>query len=58
MTDALMAAANNAAHLAGGVTITTRWIDIVDPKPEDTRSGQEVVSDLREKMKRDFGGEN
>ena len=57
MTDGIMAAANNAARFAGGNTIGRRWIDIADPKPEDIRTADEVIGDLRERMDRDFGSD-
>lgn len=50
-----MAAVNNTARFAGGQEIRRRWADLVDPKPEETRTPEEVITDLREKMKAAFG---
>lgn len=49
-----MVAANNAARFAGGHEINRRWADLQDPVSED-RSGEEIISDLRARMRRDFG---
>lgn len=51
-----MAAVNNTARFAGGNTINRRWSEIIDPKPEETRTGDEIIADLRERMRLEFGG--
>ena len=38
--------AENTAKFAGGKTITKRFIDLIEPKPQDTRSGDEIAIDF------------
>lgn len=56
VTDALKAAAENTAKYAGGNYIKTRYIDIIDPPPEETRTGEEIIAQIKEKLDR-IGGE-
>ena len=51
----MMAAANNAARFAGGYEINRRWVDVIDPKPEETRTAGQVIAGLRAQMRLDFG---
>ena len=39
----------NTAKYVGGSYMTTKWTDIVDPKPKDTRSGAEIAADVIKK---------
>ena len=39
----------NTAKYVGGAYMTTKWTDIVDPKPKDTRSGAEIAADVIKK---------
>ena len=51
LTDAVQIAAENAAHIGGGTTISKRWADIVDERkrPEDTRDAEEIIADVIKK---------
>ena len=46
MTDALRIATENTAKQAGGNYISARYIDIIEPKKVDTRTGDEIVEDI------------
>ena len=46
MTDALQIAVENTAKFAGGSYIKARYIDIIEPKKVDTRTGDEIVEDI------------
>lgn len=45
ITDCLQAIAENTAS-HGGKIMQKRWKDVVDPAPEETRSGEEVAMDI------------
>ncbi len=46
MADALMLTAENLAMISGGRAIRQRWAELVDQKPEDTRSCEEITADI------------
>ena len=46
MTDALQITVENTAKFAGGSYIKARYIDIIEPKKVDTRTGDEIVEDI------------
>ena len=46
MTDALKITVENTAKFAGGSYIKSRYIDIIEPKKVDTRTGDEIVEDI------------
>ena len=46
MTDALKITVENTAKFAGGSYIKARYIDIIEPKKVDTRTGDEIVEDI------------
>ena len=52
-----MAAVNNTARFAGGHEINRRWAELKDQGPEESRTAEEVIADLRGRMARDFGEE-
>lgn len=56
MTDALEVMAENTAHFAGGSMLNVRYADIIDPPKSETRASDEIISDIRAKL-RDIGGE-
>lgn len=39
----------NTAKYAGGNAITAKYTDMVNPKPKDTRSGEEIAADVIKK---------
>lgn len=36
----------NTAKFAGGHYLSVRYGDIIHPKPQDTRTGEEIVADI------------
>ena len=50
ITDALkLIAENNAKRVQGGY-IKSRYIDIVDPMPKETRTSEEIISNIKSKI--------
>lgn len=49
VTDALRVMTENTATFEGSSYIKKRYIDIIDPKPEDNRTGAEIVADVAQK---------
>lgn len=49
ITDALQVIAENTARMVGGKAMTTRWEELLNPKPKDTRTGEEIVADVLRK---------
>lgn len=49
LTDAVQAAANNAAHIGGGTLINKRWAETLDRRQDDGRSAEEIIADVIEK---------
>lgn len=56
VTDALKIICENTARYAGGSCIEMRYIDLINPKPEDTRTGDDVIEHMKLKL-RTIGGE-
>ncbi len=56
VTDALKAVAENTAKYAGGGYIKVRYIEIIDPPPEETRTGEEIIAQMKAKLGQ-IGGE-
>jgi len=36
----------NTAKMGGGSYIQAKWADIINPKPTDNRTGEEIVADV------------
>lgn len=51
VTDALRTITENTAKYGGGGYIKLRYADIINPKPEDDRTREEVVEHIREKLR-------
>lgn len=52
ITDTLKCIAENTAKFAGGSYIKSRYYDIINPKPVETRTAKEIIADLSEKLDR------
>ena len=52
ITDALKMIAENTAKQSGGSYITTRYADLIAPGVEEKRTANEVIVDLKEKLRR------
>ena len=46
VTDALRLTVENTAKFAGGNYIKARYIDIIEPKKHDNRTGEEITADI------------
>lgn len=46
MTDAMRIVTENTAKICGGNYIRARYVDVIDPKPQDTRSCEEITEDI------------
>ena len=46
VTDALRLTVENTAKFAGGNYIKARYIDIIEPKKHDSRTGEEITADI------------
>ena len=46
VTDALRLTVENTAKYVGGDYIKARYIEIIEPKEVDTRTGDEIVADI------------
>jgi hypothetical protein len=56
MTDTVKYIAEATAFLCGGRYTQKRYYDFIHPKPEETRTSEEIVDHFKEKLKR-LGGE-
>ena len=58
ITDSLKLITENTAHFVeGGQYITKRWIEVVENKPTDNRSGEEIAMDVIKRAGLRFSGE-
>ena len=46
VTDCLRIISENTAKVCGGSYITAKFADIINPKPVDNRTGDEVAADI------------
>ena len=58
VTDALRILSENTARMLqfGGTYLKARYAEIIDPKPADPRTGEEIVDGIKSKL-RQIGGE-
>lgn len=56
VTDALKLIAENTAKFSGGGYLKTRYYDVINPQPEETRTPEEIISGIKTKLAR-IGGE-
>ena len=57
VTDALQAIAQNTSGLTSkGLYVKDRYLDIINPKPEETRTPDEIIKHLTDKLQQ-IGGE-
>lgn len=57
MTDALKTITENTARNAGGSYMRDRYYDLCHPKVDETRTGKEIISQMKEKIMR-IGGKD
>nr|DAI29740.1 MAG TPA: hypothetical protein [Caudoviricetes sp.] len=51
ITDSLKIIAENIANIGGGKTMSARYTDIINPKPVDDRTADEIISSIKNKLK-------
>lgn len=56
VTDALKAITENTAKYAGGSYIKARYLDLEDQRPEETRTPDEIIGKMKDKIARIGGG--
>ena len=56
VTDALKAITENTAKYAGGSYIKARYFDLEDQRPEETRTPDEIIGKMKDKITRIGGG--
>ena len=49
VTDSLKAIAENTQRYAGGVVLQKRYVEIINSKPPDNRTGDEIAADVIKK---------
>ena len=57
MTDALKILAENTAKYSGGSYMKIRYYDLIQPKPEENRTPEEIIGNMKEKIARIWGGD-
>ena len=55
VTDGIKIITENTARYFGGRHFEARFIDVIEPPPEETRTSDEIVENIREKIKK-LGG--
>ena len=46
VSDCLRIISENTAKMSGGSYITAKFADIINPKPADNRTGEEIAADI------------
>ena len=46
VSDCLRIISENTAKMGGGSYITAKFVDIINPKPIDNRTGEEITADI------------
>ena len=50
VADCLQSISRNIAPIGRGDYIAKRWADISDPKPEETRTPEEIITQMKNKI--------
>ena len=58
VTDALKTITENTAKYAGGSYMKVRYYDLENPKPVETRTPDEIIGKMKDKIARIGGGES
>lgn len=56
VTDALKTITENTAKYSGGSYMKGRYYDLENPKPVETRTGNEIIAQMKAKIARIGGG--
>lgn len=54
--DAIMSISKNSAMLSSGQYVKNKLADILEPPEKDNRSAEEIITDMRKKI-RELGGD-
>lgn len=57
VTDVLKILAENTAKYSGGSYMKIRYYDLIRPKPEENRTPEEIIGNMKEKIARIGGGD-
>lgn len=52
VTDALKIIAENTSKYAGGSYMKIRFSEIINPKPEETRTADEIITGITDKLRK------
>lgn len=52
VTDALKAISENTAKFAGGSYMKIRYAEVINPKPEETRTADEIITNITDKLRK------
>ena len=58
VTDVLKILAESTAKYSGGSYMKIRYYDLIQPKPEESRTPEEIIGNMKEKIARIGGGES
>lgn len=58
LTDALKVLSENTARFGGGSSMRLRYAEIIDRTPPDTRTPEEVIGNIKNKLSKLGGGKN
>lgn len=47
ITDALKAISGSTSKFAGGNYISERYYDLINPKPKDTRTAEDIINSIK-----------
>lgn len=50
VTDALMYISQNTANMAGGKALQKRFYEVLNPEPEETRTAQDIINNIKKKL--------
>lgn len=50
IADCLQSISRNVAPIGRGEYIAKRWVDVSDPKPEETRTPEEIIAYMKQKI--------
>lgn len=50
LTDVLKIIGENTAKYAGGSYMKARYLDITNPKPQETRTPDEIIAHMKQKI--------
>lgn len=56
MSDAILTVTETVARAFGGKYMGYRYLDLVEPQAEETRTGEEIIADLGKKLEK-MGGD-